>query len=128
MIKINSKFLKYAFVGVIGTFTHLGILTFLVEALRYHPVISSASGFLITVVISYYLNYKWTFQSKSRHRSALPRYVAVSLAGLCLNTTIMFITVNVLHLWYIIGQTISIIIIPVHNFVLNSSWSFKTWR
>ena len=123
--KLNNKFVRYSLVGIIGTFIHLSILTVFVEVLHYEPVISSANGFIFTVVISYYLNYKWTFKAKSSHRFALPRYIAVSLMGLCLNTAILFFTVNLLQLWYGIGQAIAVVTIPLHNFILNSYWAFK---
>lgn len=128
MQNLPKKFIKYAVVGLIGTFTHLSILGFLVEVLHFSPIVGTTIGFLVTVIISYYLNYRWTFSSSSKHIIALPRYTAVSLIGLCLNTGIMFLTVNVFHLWYVIGQTIAVIMIPLSNFFLNSHWSFKTWR
>jgi len=120
-----SKVFRYAIVGVIGTFTHFGILTLLVEAFNGDPVISSVVGFIITVIVSYYLNYRWTYKSSKKHKATLTRYLIVSLAGLCLNTAIIYVTVNILNLWYVIGQLIVVIVIPVHNFILNTYWSFK---
>jgi putative flippase GtrA len=126
MLETVWKFFRYAVVGVIGTFTHLGILAFLVETLHHNPIVSSTIGFLVTVIISYYLNYKWTFSSKGKHLVVLPRYITVSLIGLSLNTGIMYLIVNVFSLWYGFGQMISIVLIPLSNFFLNSNWSFRT--
>ncbi len=122
------KFLKYVIVGLIGTFTHLSILAFWVEVLQINPVVGTTIGFIVTVIISYYLNYNWTFKSSSSHIVALPRYTTVSVIGLALNTSIMYIAVNVFSMWYGIGQAIAIIVIPLSNFFLNSYWSFKIWR
>lgn len=123
--KLANKFLRYAVVGAIGTGIYLFILTLLIEVLHYDPVISSALAFIIIVVISYVLNYKWTFRTKSRHRVSFPRYLTVSLVGLFLNMTIMFLAVNVFSMWYWIAQVIAIILIPISNFILNFYWSFK---
>ncbi len=127
--KINNKsikkFSKYFIVGIVGTFVHFSILVFLVEFLRCDPIISSIVGFIVTVLISYYLNYKWTFKSIKKHSNVLPRYVVVSIIGFCLNTFIMFLTVKIIGLWYLIGQLITVVIIPISNFTLNSYWSFK---
>ena len=125
MLKTVRKFSRYAIVGIIGTFIHLSILAFLVENLHHSPIISSTIGFLVTVVVSYLLNYNWTFRSKGKHIVVLARYTTVSLIGLCLNTGIMYLVVDIFSLWYGIGQTISIILIPISNFFLNSKWSFK---
>lgn len=124
--KAKGNFLKYAIVGVIGTVIYLLILIVLIEVLKYEPVISSTIGFIIIVIISYWLNYRWTFNSNSRHLVAFPRYAVVSVIGLGLNASIIFIAVNVFHLWYGIGQIVSFIVIPLCNFSLNSYWSFKT--
>jgi putative flippase GtrA len=128
MSKILTKIIKYAVVGVLGTLTHFSILTILVEVLHCRPVVSSTVGFICTLIISYYFNYTWTFASKSRHIVTLPRYTTVSLIGLCLNASVMYIAVNIFNLWYATGQAVSVIIIPTSNFLLNSYWSFKTRR
>jgi putative flippase GtrA len=126
--KAKGVFFKYAAVGVIGTFIYLLILYLLIEILKLEPVISSTIGFVIIVIISYWLNYRWTFSSSSRHLVAFPRYATVSLVGLGLNASIMFIAVNIFNLWYGIGQIISFVVIPLCNFYLNSYWSFRKRR
>lgn len=122
---ISRKFIRYGIVGSIGTITHLGILLFLVEIVSLNPIISSSVAFIIVVLISYYLNYNWTFKATAKHFNSLIRYIAVCLVGFSLNTGIMFIIVDILHLWYMLGQIISIIIIPISNFILNSRWTFR---
>lgn len=122
---MKIKLIKYGIVGVGGTFIHIGILTLFVEYFLCDPVISSTIGFIATVIFSYYLNYNWTFKSNKKHSVAFPRYALVSLSGLLLNTLIMFISVNVMFLWYGIGQLIAIILIPISNFTFNFYWSFR---
>jgi putative flippase GtrA len=122
---INRKFIRYGIVGAIGTITHLVILLFLVEFLSFNPIISSSFAFIVVVLVSYYLNYNWTFASKAKHLNALIRYITVCLVGFSLNLGIMFVIVDILHLWYMFGQIIAILVIPISNFILNSRWAFK---
>ena len=122
--KVIIKLIKYSAVGVLGTLTHIIILVTFVELFNQDPVLSSTCGFIIVVVISYYLNHFWTFQSDRCHLYSFPRYVIVSLLGLSLNTGIMYLTVNILNWWYLSGQMIVIIIVPISNFILNYFWSF----
>jgi putative flippase GtrA len=124
-MKVSQKFIRYGIVGAFGTVTHVGLLALLVEVLSLPPVVSSSAAFVVVVIISYCLNYKWTFRAKSKHTTALFRYTTVSLVGFSLNLGIMYLIVDVLHLWYLIGQMISIIVIPISNFFLNSKWAFK---
>ncbi|MBS3027307.1 MAG: GtrA family protein [Dolichospermum sp. DET50] len=122
---INKKFVRYGIVGAIGTITHLLILLLLVEILSFNPIISSSLAFIVVVFISYYLNYNWTFKSTTKHFTVLIRYIIVCLSGFTLNIIIMFIVVDVLNLYYMLGQIISIIVIPISNFILNNRWAFK---
>lgn len=120
-----GKLVKYSIVGIFGTVLHIGVLVFFVEVLKRDPLLSSAVGFLVTSIVSYLLNYLWTFRSNQYHKHAFPRYLLVCLTGLSLNSAILFITVNILGWWYMIGQAIAVILVPLSNFLLNYSWSFK---
>lgn len=117
---------RYAIVGMLATMTHIGILVVLVEAFHQEPVFSSTVGFMVALVFSYFLNRNWTFQTNLAHSYALTRYVIISLFGLLLNSGIMYLTVNILGWWYLLGQFTVILIVPASNFWLNSSWSFRT--
>lgn len=119
------KLYRYALVGIIGTISHISVLVLLVEDFYVDPVISSCVGFLVALMFSHILNHYWTFQSKLSFFFTFPRYVMVSLIGLTLNTTIMHITVKMLNWWYVSGQILVILIVPITNFILNQYWSFK---
>ena len=122
---INKKFIRYGIVGAIGTFVHLALLFIFVEIFSFHAVVSSSIAFIAVVIISYCLNYTWTFKAKSNHATALTRYIMVCSIGFGLNAGIMFVVVDIFQLWYLFGQIISIIVIPISNFILNSRWAFK---
>ena len=92
--------------------------------MKLSPTLASAYAFGLILVIAYILNYYWTFQSKNRHTYVIPRFILTSLIGLLLNSGIMFVSVEILGLWYLVGASIGIIIVPVNNFLLNSNWSF----
>ena len=124
-MSLSRKIVRYAVVGVIGTIIHFGILTLLVERFRGEPVTSSTIGFIITVIVSYLLNHRWTFRSDRGHGSALPRYVIVSVTGMVLNSGIMYLTVHVFGLYYILGQCLVVVVVPITNFALNYRWSFR---
>lgn len=120
-----KKFAKYAAVGLIATLIYMVMLVALVEVLGLDPVISSVISFIFILIGSYFANQYWTFRSGRGHLYALPRYIAVSLGGLTLNTGIMYLTVHILGWWYILGQMIAIFVVPLSNFLLNFYWSFR---
>ena len=122
---ISKKFIRYGIVGAIGTITHITLLLVLVEVFLFNPIVGSSIAFIAVVVISYCLNYSWTFKAKNNHLTALTRYIAVCLIGFGLNAGIMFVVVDIFQLWYLLGQIVSIVVIPISNFILNSRWAFK---
>jgi putative flippase GtrA len=123
--KLTTKMMRYGVVGLLGTSIHFGILFACVEFLHQNPIVSSTIAFAVVVIISYLLNYKWTFQSKQKHRYTLPRYVMVSVMGLWLNGTIMLVTVNIFGWFYLIGQLCAAFMVPISNFLINYYWAFR---
>ncbi|WP_027088301.1 GtrA family protein [Cohnella panacarvi] len=124
---LRSPFVKYAVVGALGTLLHFASLIFLVEAAELPAVLSSAIGFLLVVVVSYYLNRHWTF-SKSAASPApgsFARYAVVSTSGLVLNTAIMYAIVDAIGWPYLLGQAAVTVIVPVSNYYFNRTWTFK---
>jgi putative flippase GtrA len=120
-----GRFLRHCLVGGSGTALYLLILVVLVDVFHHDPVPSSVLAFLVLIVFTYLLSYRWVFRAQRAHRSSLPRFLTVCAIGLLLNTSIIYLTVNVLGLWYVWGQVVATLVIPVTNFVLLSQWTFK---
>lgn len=120
----GGRILRYAVVGVLGTAIHFGVLVALVEWAAVDAVLASAVGFFVTLMVSYVLNHRWTFESRAPHGAAFGRYAAVSLLGLGLNSLIMYLAVHIFGLWYILAQALVVIVVPAVNYLLNRSWTF----
>lgn len=78
-----KKMMKYGAVGVLGTLLHVGVLVLLVEWLGMNPIISSAIGFLLVLIVSYILNLLWTF-GKTREDGRLSSNTRSSRRSVCL--------------------------------------------
>ncbi len=123
---MNRSFWRYVTVGLLGAMSHISTLTVLVEWFGVSPIAGSIIGFVVALSSSYWLNAKWTFdQVPKQHRQAIVRYIIVSMMGLCLNTLVMFCLVNGFGMWYLQGQFIAAILVPLHNFLLNFYWTFR---
>jgi len=110
---------------VLGTIIHLTILIVLVEFIGFPPVFSSSISFIVTLIVSYILNYKWAFEAKTGHHKTLLRYLTVCFSGFSLNLLIIYVAVHYLGTWYLFGQMVSIVFVPINNFILNSRWTFR---
>jgi len=115
---------SFALVGILATFIHLGTMIFLVEVLHCQVLPASTFGFILAVLVSYYLNSHWTFETSRGHRQHLPRYVLACVSGLMLNCLVMLVTVALMHWWYVAGQLAALAIVPLSNFILNKYWVF----
>jgi putative flippase GtrA len=120
------KLLSYGLIGVIGTLIHFSILVLLVELFHLEPVLSSSIGFIVTVIVSFYLNRRFTFRTKSSNTTVtFIKYTVVSCSGFILNSAIMYCSVHILSLHYSIAQVIVVVLLPISNFLLNNYWTFR---
>lgn len=119
------RFVRYGLVGFLGTVLNTGVLIAFVELAQGDPVLGSVLGFLAALIISYILNRHWTFRSADKGYRQFFIYTAVSLLGLGLNTLIMFLTVHVFRWYYLFGFGLVVVVVPLSNYFLNCTWTFR---
>jgi putative flippase GtrA len=117
--------IRFAISGGLATLTHITVFVALVEWLQLRPLYASVPAFLAAVVVSYTLNYRWTFRADGPHQVLFPRFVLVALAGLVLNLLITYLVVDLGHFWYGYALVAIILIIPVTTFLLSRFWVFQ---
>lgn len=120
------QFIRFGLVGVVSTLTHIGTLVLLVELIKFTPILASTIGFILAVIVSYFLNYRFTFRAQGAHTNYFPKYVLVCIIGFILNTGIMYLTIEILNWWYVAGQICTLMVVPISNFTLNRFWAFKS--
>ena len=124
MRSLGGQILRFGGVGLIGTCSHYLILLALVEGLAVAPVVASSAGAVTGALINYILNRRYTFTSRRAHREALPRFMAVALAGLTLNAAILAVLLS----WgvhYMPGQLMATALVLLLSFAVNRSWTFE---
>lgn len=120
-----SRLVRYAIAGGLSAITHVGTLTLLVETGAASPVIASTVGFVLSVVVSYALQKVWVFASTARHRSTMPKFLVATMTALGLNAGVLALGTEVLSLNYLLVQAVSLVLIPVSNYLINASWTFR---
>jgi putative flippase GtrA len=123
MKQVVSQFMLFSAVGAIGTAAHFAVLIVLVQFMASGPIAASMAGFGTGALVNYGLNYHITFGSKSPHSTALPKFLAVAIVGLILNTLIMYLFTSLLH--YLLSQVIATIFVLGWNFLCNRFWTFR---
>ncbi len=125
MILIET-FTRFCSIGAIATVLQYAILILLVTVLSVPATFASATGFMISALANYALNYRYTFRSDKKHLDALSKFTTVALIGLVLNTSIMYLFVDLLGVFYLFSQVVATVIVLVFNFLGHNYWSFRT--
>lgn len=123
--KVFVKFMKYSLVGCISTFIYFLSVFVFIEGLQMDPVLGSAVAFIIMTIASFFLNVKYTFGSSITQQKAL-RFLTVSTIGFILNLLLIYVIVHIFAFHYLVGELVTVLVIPIVNFLLNNYWTFQS--
>jgi putative flippase GtrA len=121
-----SQFVLFALVGCAASVGHYGVLIALSELAHATPVPASAAGFIVGGVISYLLNYRIVFRSEQNHAPTIVKFLTVAVAGLGLNSLIMWTLAHGLALHYLPAQIAATLTVMLWSFGANRYWTFGT--
>lgn len=119
-----AQFLRYGGAGAIGTAAHFATLAALVQIAGAGPVSASTVGAVVGAVINYALNYRFTFASRRAHHVALPRFGAISAAGIVLNAAVLSVALEFVQPRYLLAQAIATGTVLIVGFLANRRWTF----
>lgn len=121
-----TRLVRYGISGGASALAHFGVGLVLADGLHVRPVLASAAGFLVSVVVSYSLQHAWVFRSGMPHTVAGSRFLTVTAIAFLLNTAILWSGTEVMSAPYASAQAVALVAIPVVNYLLNSRWTFRT--
>lgn len=127
-----ETFFRYATVGVLGTAVDMGTLYFLTEWSHIDPQTSKlfpvfvTISFLAAVCNNYIFNRIWTFKSQDSNITAqFLRFLVVATGGFFLTQALMWVTVSVLMIWYVLAKLFTSLTVVCWNFFFNKLWTFR---
>ncbi|MDR1709704.1 MAG: GtrA family protein [Candidatus Accumulibacter sp.] len=127
-MKLLARFANFLLVGGLATLVQYALLVALVKTGLFDAVTASSIGFVVSALLNYALNRRFTFRSRREHAVALPRFAAVAAGGLALNAFLMWLTCTKLGLHYLLGQIIATCCTLAWNFCLHQLWTFSDGR
>jgi putative flippase GtrA len=125
MPTLLRRFVRFAIVGVIATATHTAVFAVLIELGRIEPVTATALAFVVAVLVGFALNRSWTFAAHGGADARLWRYFVGALAGLGINSAIMYVATHRLQWSPYVGLALALCIVPPLTFALNQYWVFR---
>lgn len=118
-----KQFLKFGAVGFFNTL--ITVVTFnILVILGLNYVLSNILGYTFGIINSFYWNKKWVFKSNSGEINIIFKFVIVNLVTLGLNTILLYLLVDHLHIRYFLSQLVATAVGMVINFILNKKWTF----
>lgn len=117
MKKLIGQFFKFGVVGVIAFIVDYLSLYLLTEFLNVYYLISSIISFLLSIIVNYILSIKWVFDIKKKQSfKDVIIFTLLSAIGLLINLLVMYLSVEVLKIHYMIGKLIATFIVMIWNF------------
>ena len=124
-IKEFISFIKFGIVGAANTLINW-IIFFMLNYMGVYYITANIIAYLIATANSYFWNSKWVFKSKKQDNlKTQVRFTLLNLIGLVLNSIVLYLLVDLLHLSKMISLIIATAIIMIINYFINKVWVFK---
>jgi putative flippase GtrA len=76
------------------------------------------------LLFNYLAHRSFSFRSEKRHVEAGPRYLIVQLTGLCINSTVLWYSVDYMRWAFLPTQLASIVMLALFSYTAQKFWSF----
>lgn len=123
------QFYKFAVVGVANTAIDFLIYLALTRIFSFFAdnfVLANIISFSVAVSNSFYWNRKWTFRSvDERHVRQYMKFFIVNVAGLGINTAVLYLLVTYAGFYDVLAKVIAIGVALFWNFFVNRMWVFR---
>ena len=127
LIKNNDliKLIRFSIVGVGNTLVNWGIF-FILNAFGVYYIISNIIAYIIATINSYIWNSLWVFKyGQGLDINTSVKFFILNLVGLTVNTTIMYILVDILNFNKFIALVLASVVVVIMNYTINKLWVFK---
>ena len=117
--KLLIQIFKFGIVGVIATVIDFAFLYLFREFLHFPVLLANTLSFCISVIYNYTASVKWVFDVNKEKdaRKQFVIFIIFSVIGLLLNDLIMWVSTDLLSIYYLLAKIIATLIVMVFNFV-----------
>jgi dolichyl-phosphate beta-glucosyltransferase len=121
-------FWRFAIVGVTNTIVDYGAFIVLTRLVGLDPLKANPIAVEIAIIWSFSWNNLWTFSERKISQPFYVRFLVfqfISLGGLALSQTSLLIFNKFFDIFDLIAKALTIPIVLVFNYLLNSRWTFR---
>lgn len=119
--------IRYIISGGTSAFVNLSTLSILYYIFHLYYIFASIVAFSVAFFVSLVLHKFWTFKDHSMDgvRKQAGKYLGVSTFGLVLNTSILYICVDTVHMYVFVGQIVAGILTACVTFFISRDYVFN---
>lgn len=123
---IRHNFFRYSIIGAFCAFQNIVILYFFTTILNLHYIFATLLQMIFVNTVGFYLNRRYTFKTKiDNFWQELWKYHTVMVSGFLIVLMLMYLLVDILHIWYLYSFIIITIGMTAFNFLIHKKWTFK---
>jgi putative flippase GtrA len=121
MLKLKEKILiqqlyRFVIVGLLNTTLNYSVFYFLfIVGLDYR--VSGIAAFIAGGILSFFLNGAWTFNSSSKDKTIIKKYILAQVMSLVVHSISQITAVELLLVHEHISQLIGIMVSMIFNFI-----------
>jgi dolichol-phosphate mannosyltransferase len=117
---------RFIISGGTSAATNLLLLFILTHWYGVWYVYSSVIAVSVATIVSFILQKLWTFKNFSLAvHTQFPLHVTLGLVNIVVNTGILYVLVEYFHIWYLIAQIISGILLAFVNYFTYKTYIFR---
>lgn len=121
-----SQFSRFILVGVANTVLGYAVIFGCMYLAGLSPELSNAAGYTFGLLVSYFLNRRFTFRSARRRSIEFACFTLVFLAAYTVNLAVLIILVRALDMHAGISQVIAGFIYIGTAYLLNKHYVFRS--
>ncbi len=116
----NHHIIRYIFSGGMGAIVNLGLLYILTDLVHLHYLVSGIIAFICAVIVSFFMQKKWTFKDHSTENThkKFGVFVIVAVVNLALNTALLYFFTDFWHWHYMVSQFFAAAIVAVWSYFI----------
>lgn len=117
--KLIMQILKFGIVGGIATVIDFAVLFVLKEFVGINEIIANTISFIVSVIYNYIASVTWVFDvdKEKDSKKQFIIFIFFSVIGLLINNLILWICIDKLDIYYLIGKLLATFVVMVFNFV-----------
>lgn len=120
------QFVRYIVSGSIGATSDILLFSFLTYLAGVHYLISNIAGFLLSLVLTYFLNRSWVF-SGSRINDRFKEFalfVLLSMISIAISEVLMFLFVGLSGMDRMVSKVVVTLVTVVYSFTVRKLFLF----